>query len=164
MASSSGEAELYALVKASVEMLGLRNLAKEMGLELKGTLYTDSSAAKGAIHRLGMGCMKHVEGQHLWVQEMAAKATLKYKKVPRCEKLRRLAHQVLGDQHCRQDFREAWHDASDVVFLKSSVCCGSCLEFSETPTTQIASWPRESVGWNAGVNLLLVILFQLHRL
>ena len=51
VALSSGEAELYALVKASVEMLGLRNLAKEMGLELKGTLYTDSSAAKGAIHR-----------------------------------------------------------------------------------------------------------------
>ena len=48
MALSSGEAELYALVKASVEMLGLRNLEKEMGLELKGTLYTDSSAAKGA--------------------------------------------------------------------------------------------------------------------
>ena len=65
--------------------LGLRNIAKEMGLELKGTLYTDSSAAKGAIHRLGAGRMKHVEAQHLWVQEMAAKATLEYKKVPRCE-------------------------------------------------------------------------------
>ena len=56
-----------------------------MGLELKGTLYTDSSAAKGAIHLLGTGRMKHVEAQHLWVQEMAAKAALKYKKVPRCE-------------------------------------------------------------------------------
>ena len=68
----------------SVEMLGLRNLAKEMGLELKGTLYTDSSAAKGAIHGLGTGRMKHVEAQHLWVREMAAKATLEYKKAPRC--------------------------------------------------------------------------------
>ena len=47
-----------------------------MGMAKSGTLYTDSSAAKGAIHRSGTGRMKHVEAQHLWVQEMAAKGAV----------------------------------------------------------------------------------------
>ena len=67
----------------------------------------------------------------------AAKATLEYKNGTTMRKLRRIAHQVLGDQHCRKDFREAWHDASDVVFLKSSVCCASCLDFLRRPRRKL---------------------------
>ena len=76
---------MFALIKASVETLGLQNLAKELRMTKSGTLYTDSSAAKGAIQRSGTGRMKHIEAQHLWVQEMASKGALVYKQIPRSE-------------------------------------------------------------------------------
>ncbi len=53
IALSSGESELYALVKASTETLGLIHMAAEMGMKQTGTLLTDSSAAKGTVSRVG---------------------------------------------------------------------------------------------------------------
>ena len=42
---SSAEAELVALVKCSSELLGVRNLLKDLGVESSGVVYADSSAA-----------------------------------------------------------------------------------------------------------------------
>ena len=74
---------MYALVKASTETLGLMRLSAEMGLSQSGTLLTDSSAAKGTVHRVGSGRLKHVATNNLWVQEKAARGELVYKKVNR---------------------------------------------------------------------------------
>ena len=83
VALSSGESELYALVKASTETLGLMRMSSEMGLSQTGILLTDSSAAKGTVHRVGSGRLKHIATNNLWVQEKAARGELVYKKIPR---------------------------------------------------------------------------------
>ena len=83
VALSSGEAELYALVKGSTETLGVIQMASEMGHVQSGTLCTDSSAAKGTVSRIGGGRLKHVEVNNFWIQEKCASGALSFRKVPR---------------------------------------------------------------------------------
>ena len=83
IALSSGEAELYALVKGSAETIGAKQLAAEMMLTQTGTLCPDSSAAKGTVSRIGSGRLKHIVANHLRVQEKCADGRLVYRKVPR---------------------------------------------------------------------------------
>lgn len=83
IALSPGEAELYALGKASSETPGMTQMVKEMGIQQTGTSYTDSSAAKGTGSRVGSGRLKHVETNTFWVQEKAARGDLIHKKVAR---------------------------------------------------------------------------------
>ena len=52
---SSGEAELVAVVKASVESLGVLQMAAEWGMELEAEVHVDSNAALGIVHRKGNG-------------------------------------------------------------------------------------------------------------
>ena len=55
VALSSGEAEYYGVVKGMCEALGIKGIAKDMGLDLGITLSTDSSTAKGIATRRGLG-------------------------------------------------------------------------------------------------------------
>ena len=59
VALSSAEAELYAIIKASTECLGMKHIMQELGADVKLEVLTDSAAAKGAIQRSGTGRMKH---------------------------------------------------------------------------------------------------------
>ncbi len=83
VALSSGEAELYALVKASTETLGILGMIQEMGYTFEGVVATDSSAAKGAVARIGCGRLKHVQLNTFWIQEQAAQRRLRFVKLPR---------------------------------------------------------------------------------
>ena len=83
MALSSAEAELYALVKGSTEVIGIRDMAAELGIVLTCEAFTDSSAARGVVMRAGKGRLKHVHLNYLWIQEMAAKNVVKYNKIVR---------------------------------------------------------------------------------
>ena len=83
VALSSGEAELIAVVKGSCEILGMQCVFSELGRNTECTVQTDSSAAKGITMRTGKGRLKHVQTQHLWVQEKAAKGEITYTKCPR---------------------------------------------------------------------------------
>ena len=69
VALSSGEAELYALVKGASQSLGLLALASDMGHELQATVHSDSSAAIGITQRKGLGKLRHIRVQMLWVQD-----------------------------------------------------------------------------------------------
>ena len=81
IALSSAEAELHAMVAASSEAIGLIGLCRDMGLAVEGEVFCDSSAALGVAQRLGMGKLRHVRIQALWVQEVRCTKRLKYKKV-----------------------------------------------------------------------------------
>ena len=72
VALSSGEAELYGIVKACTEGLGVVSLSQELGRKTMLHVLTDSSAAKGTVLRTGTGRLKHVQLNQLWVQERAA--------------------------------------------------------------------------------------------
>ena len=69
VALSSAEAELYAMVAASAETLAIVAYARDLGLDLGGEVYTDSSAALGISQRAGIGKVRHLCTQGLWVQE-----------------------------------------------------------------------------------------------
>ena len=66
---SSGEAELYSLTKGASQTLGLMSLARDFGLELGGQLHTDANATLGIIQREGLGKLRHVNVQYLWIQD-----------------------------------------------------------------------------------------------
>ena len=69
IAISSGEAEFYAVVKGASELLGMLSIGIDLNCSLTGHLHSDSSAAIGMSHRRGLGKVKHLHTQYLWVQE-----------------------------------------------------------------------------------------------
>ncbi len=85
VALSSGEAELYSLVKGAAQTLGLISLARDFGIQLEGRVHTDASAALGIVSRQGLGKVRHLRVQYLWIQERVRKGDLAMKKVPGAE-------------------------------------------------------------------------------
>ena len=66
---SSAEAELVALVKCSAELLGVRSMLRDLGVDTSGVIYADSSAALAIAKRKGAGKLRHINVSSLWVQE-----------------------------------------------------------------------------------------------
>ena len=81
---SSAEAELVALAKLAMEILGVRSMCEEWELSRKSepsSLYADASAALSIAKRQGAGKMRHINVKGLWLQEKALQAILKYNKI-----------------------------------------------------------------------------------
>ena len=81
VALSSAEAELYAMVAASAESLAIISYSRDLGHALGGEILTDSAAALGIGQRAGIGKVRHLRTQGLWVQEVRVSGRLKYRKV-----------------------------------------------------------------------------------
>ena len=81
VALSSAEAELYGIVRASAETLGMMAMYMDMGEKVEGTVLGDVSAALAIIHRKGLGKFRHLDTNYLWEQEAAARKQIAYKKV-----------------------------------------------------------------------------------
>ena len=81
IALSSGEAEYYAALKGASSTLGHRSMLRDIGMQTTVTLYSDSSAARGIIHRTGLGKLRHLETGYLWLQAAVAKKRLSVRKV-----------------------------------------------------------------------------------
>ena len=69
VALSSGEAEYYGLVKGASHLLGMIALFKDLGINMVGRIFTDSTAAKGIASRMGLGKTRHIAVHLLWIQE-----------------------------------------------------------------------------------------------
>ncbi len=82
IALSSGEAEYNAIVKGASVGLGMKAMAGELGVNLKLTIKTDLSAAKGITSRRGLGKTRHIAVHLLWVQERLAKGDFALVKIP----------------------------------------------------------------------------------
>ena len=80
-ALSSGEAEYYAAIKGACAALGFQSMLKDSGLKASVTLFTDSSAARGIIHREGLGKLRHLETGYLWLQAAVKNKRLQVRKV-----------------------------------------------------------------------------------
>ena len=78
---SSAEAELVALVKCSAELLGMRSLMRDFGVESTGVVYADSSAALAIAKRKGAGKLRHINISSLWIQEKQDLKELELRKV-----------------------------------------------------------------------------------
>ena len=78
---SSGEAEYYGLVKGAAQAIGLQSVLQDIGIQVNVIVRTDASAAKGIATRRGMGKIRHIEVQQLWVQDKVAKGQIKVEKI-----------------------------------------------------------------------------------
>ena len=81
IALSSGEAEYYGIVKGSSVGLGIRSVLRDLGCSVRLVVCTDSSAAKGMASRRGLGKVRHVEVNQLWVQEKVGSGEVELRKV-----------------------------------------------------------------------------------
>ena len=82
VALSSGEAELYALVRGAAQSKGLMSMLKDFGMNVCTTVCTDATAAIGIAHRQGLGKVRHLDVQYLWVQSEVAEGRLRVEKIP----------------------------------------------------------------------------------
>ena len=81
VALSSGEAELYALIKTAAQTKGIMSGYMDFGLKLDCIVHTDANAAMGIVHRLGLGRTRHIEVQYLWIQKQVYDRDLEVRKV-----------------------------------------------------------------------------------
>ena len=78
---SSGAAEFYGVVKASGVALGYQALLKDVGLKLPIRVWTDSTATIGICGRQGLGKLRHVDTQCLWIQQRVRDGSVELCKV-----------------------------------------------------------------------------------
>ena len=57
------------MVKAASEALGLQAMARDFGTELAPWMYVDATAAMGVAQRVGLGKLRHLDTQSLWLQQ-----------------------------------------------------------------------------------------------
>ena len=81
IALSSGEAEYYGMVKGASNALGLHSMLKDIAVDAGVYLCTDSSAAKGIASRRGLGIVRHVELNELWLQDQVARNEIAIHKI-----------------------------------------------------------------------------------
>ena len=81
IALSSGEAEYYGMVKGAANAMGVSGGFQDMGIRHTIVLYTDSSAAKGISSRRGLGKVRHIELNELWLQDQVARGRIAVRKI-----------------------------------------------------------------------------------
>jgi hypothetical protein len=129
IAQSSGEAELGALHRCALKMIGIQNFVQEVwNTSNPITLCTDSSAAKVMSLRRGCGKVRHLEVKQLYIQELTTSSRIRIEKVERkknkadCgtkphsaaeyEKFRNMLQVVSDDV---KEVKEEVHSPSDLV-------------------------------------------------
>ena len=78
---SSGEAEYYGVVKAAGTGLGYQSLLKDPGVEMPLRTWTDSTASMGICGRSGLGKLRHIDTQCLWLQHKVRTGAVVLRKV-----------------------------------------------------------------------------------
>jgi hypothetical protein len=83
IALSSGEAEYYGMVKASAQGIGAKAMLMDFGVDISEPIevMSDASAAIGIAQRRGMGKVRHIETNQLWLQERVASGSIKIVKI-----------------------------------------------------------------------------------
>ena len=81
VALSSGEAEYYGLVRGGSVALGLRSVLSDLGMDMSVCIKSDASAAIGIASRRGLGKVRHIEVNQLWLQEKVANKVITVVKI-----------------------------------------------------------------------------------
>ncbi len=81
VALSSGEAEYYGTVKAGGTGLGYQSLLRDLGVDLKTRVWTDSTATIGICGRDGLGKLRHIDTQCLWLQHQVRGGRIDLRKI-----------------------------------------------------------------------------------
>ena len=78
---SSGEAEYYGVVKAAGIGLGYQALLRDLGVRVPLRTWTDSTASMGICGRSGLGKLRHIDTQCLWLQQKVRSGAVVLRKV-----------------------------------------------------------------------------------
>jgi hypothetical protein len=78
---SSGEAEFYGVVKASSVALGYQAMLADLGHQLAVRVWTDSTATMGICGRRGLGKLRHIDTQCLWIQQKVRSKAIDLRKI-----------------------------------------------------------------------------------
>ena len=81
-ALSSAEAEFGGVLRGSGQGLGYQALLSDLGVEVPLRVWTDSSAAIGICQRQGLGKVRHLDTQTLWIQQAVRAGKVDLRKVP----------------------------------------------------------------------------------
>ena len=111
VALSSAEAELYGLVRASAETMGLTSMYEDLGTHMNGLVLGDASAALAIVARRGLDKLRHLNTNYLWIQEKAAKVDLNFKKVAGVDRVADLFTKTLS-----------WNEIQSHIHKLSSEC------------------------------------------
>lgn len=76
VSNSSGDSELYSLVRGCVEGVYIKHVLEEFGHEVDIELHSDASAGIGIMNRC-----KHIHTQYLYVQSLVHRGIVKMKKI-----------------------------------------------------------------------------------
>ena len=134
---SSAEAELVASVKVCGETVGLVQLAADWGLDMKGKIHVDSSAAIGTAHRRGNGKLRHVNVGSLWIQEFVEEEEILKCEVPGAENIADISHKACRSA-CLISTHQTWATSSRQAGLKAAcISEGSQCNFE---LHAVASW------------------------
>ena len=101
-AQSSGEAELYAAVRAASDAIGIQSQAADLGIIVDIELNVDAKAAMGMMNREGLGTTRHVEVKWFWIQEAIRQKRLILKKVHTLKNMADLGTNILDPAVSRE--------------------------------------------------------------
>ena len=99
VATSSSEAEYYAMSSGAVESLGVSSLLKEIDEPCECTLWCDSSSGRALALREGFGRVKHIDVKMLWLQQVLASDRLSLRAVRGAENLADIGTKYLDSGH-----------------------------------------------------------------
>ena len=81
VALSVGEAEFYSGIKGAAEGIGCCNLLRDLGIEAKVMLWTDSNTAKSMAGRTCMGKTRHIDTRYYWIQDVVKRGVVQVLKI-----------------------------------------------------------------------------------
>ena len=153
IALSSGEAELYALIKATAQAKGIMSTLFDFGHMLKCTVCTDASAAIGIVHRVGLGRTRHIDVQFLWIQGEVQSKAVKVVKVgtannPADVLTKNLNAETMNKHmkatHCRADADRAGKAPQLNEMIKFD-------DYWETKNPEAGEWKRRHIKTRAAL-------------
>ena len=65
---SSGESELHGIAKGIQNGIGFQSMARDINMHFKLRVHSDATAAIGIARRRGLGKLRHLDVEDLWVQ------------------------------------------------------------------------------------------------
>ena len=106
VATSSGEAEFYALSKSAWRTLGAVAMVVGMAKVVKPRVREDATASKARASRRGVGRVSHLHVQVLRVQKAVARRELTIARVPGFETPCRFGHETVGSEGDARGLRD----------------------------------------------------------
>ena len=102
--------------------MGLRSIAADMGIKASMRLEVDASAAVGVVQRKGLGKLRHIDVNELWLQDQVEKGMITIRKIPGACKTADVGTKPLSQERFSRNTRWLW------VFTSASTVMCNCWD------------------------------------